>query len=386
MATDFLDLQAKEHPELGQKYVTFKTMYEKKLWHQLTIEINAFLLDKSAWKNKDRNLIKLYDNFINEFKDKLNKINLVKIMTVIAQQYAALNEHQAGITFLESVLDDKLDASCLVVGKMAVAELYLLNDDADKCEEIIISIQNKTLPLIYEKGTQNIANSAFYRVCSAYYKVVGPSEKFYESAIQFLAYTPIEQLDKEKRIVLARDVCFSAFVGANVYNFGEIMPQPILKVLEGTEDAWLLRMLEAFHEGDINAFATLFETHEKRIQQYKILANNIDILRQKVGIMCLLRLVFEKGTDQKVIDLDEIAKKVKIDSSMAEWLLMRAMSKGLLRGKIDGIDRTFTVEWLKPRVMALDELQTLQHKMKSWKGRVNSTSAVLATETEEFYA
>lgn len=386
MAVAFLQKEGVRFSDLKNNYAEFEELYNQKLWHQLTIALSNFVLKKSNWKNNENNLVSLYECFIVTFKDKLNTLKLVQIASVIVQQYVANKQLNEAVEFIKGLVDNEMDPASLIVIKMSLAELHLMNKNQEECEELIQSVKKRSLPLVYGTGQQGVAYSSFYRVTTAFYKLAGPAEKFYDNTIQFLAYTSLDSLDEHKKIGLAKDICFAALIGTDVFNFGEIIPQPILKVLEETEDAWLLRLLESFHDGDIINFAKIFETHEKMFQEYKILSSNIDILRQKIGIMCLLKMIFERGSEQRTLDIDEIARTVKIDSKMAEWLLMRAMAKGLVKGKIDGVKRTVNITWLKPRVLTKDQLGTMEDKLGVWKKKVINTSEVLLEETAELNA
>ena len=60
---------------------------------------------------------------------------------------------------------------------------------------------------------------------------------------------------------------------------------------------------------------------------------------------------------------------VCLHSLKVEWIMMRAMSLGLIKGTIDEVESTFSVTWVQPRVLNLDQLGVLQTQIGDWKAR-----------------
>lgn len=293
-------------------------------------------MDKAA--HQDRNLIDLYNNFISSFEDKMNQLKFVQITSVIAQQFcpsipSKAHEVEEAIMFMKEIETKKvwkekgLEDEAMVVARMAVAELLIRHgsgENREKAFDYMKDVKENLLPNIAGSGAETVANSSYYRVACEYYKVKGPADEFYKAAIQFLAYTPQDTLDKVHQTGLAKDICLAALVGQNVFNFGEVIAQPILKILEGTEYDWLGRLLLIFHNGDIDGFAKLFEDNAKAINAQPMLRLNMGNLKQKIGLLCLMKLIFERPPEERNIDLEEIAEATKLESEQIEWLLMRA--------------------------------------------------------------
>jgi 26S proteasome regulatory subunit N9 len=53
-------------------------------------------------------------------------------------------------------------------------------------------------------------------------------------------------------------------------------------------------------------------------------------------------------------------------ATQVEWMLMRAMSLGLLRGSIDEVESTVNVTWVQPRVLNVGEIQQLNDQLGVW--------------------
>merc|ERR1719231_1883383 len=81
------------------------------------------------------------------------------------------------------------------------------------------------------KTGETVVHSAYYNVAAEYYKLAGPPEKFYFSALRYLSYTPLESLSADTQRALA----------AELARLGE--------------------MLRVFHRGDVDAFSALVDAH-----------------------------------------------------------------------------------------------------------------------------
>lgn len=53
-----------------------------------------------------------------------------------------------------------------------------------------------------------------------------------------------------------------------------------------------------------------------------------------------------------------------------EWVLMRAMSLGLIRGTIDEVEACVEVSWVRPRVLDRDQLGLLSGQLEAWAERL----------------
>jgi hypothetical protein len=54
-------------------------------------------------------------------------------------------------------------------------------------------------------------------------------------------------------------------------------------------------------------------------------------------LLCLLNIAFERPSHDRTISFAVIAAKTRIPIEQVEWVCMRAMSLGLLRGSIDEV-------------------------------------------------
>jgi len=50
-----------------------------------------------------------------------------------------------------------------------------------------------------------------------------------------------------------------------------------------------------------------------------------------------------------------------------EWLLMKAMSVGLMKGLIDEVEQTISVTWMNPRMVEKRQYAVLRDQIVAWQ-------------------
>lgn len=59
---------------------------------------------------------------------------------------------------------------------------------------------------------------------------------------------------------------------------------------------------------------------------------------------------------QRQIPFNEIAQHAKIEKNKVEFLVMKALSIGLIQGSIDQINENINVSWVQPRVLSTNQV------------------------------
>ena len=102
---------------------------------------------------------------------------------------------------------------------------------------------------VHAKVYASLAN-----VFSLYFKRKDDHENYYRSCLQFLAYTPKEELSDKDKKELSIKMGMSILLGKKVFNITELLDQDIINSLVGTDFEWLFHMLKTLGEGSIGAF------------------------------------------------------------------------------------------------------------------------------------
>lgn len=83
---------------------------------------------------------------------------------------------------------------------------------------------------------------------------------------------------------------------------------PILGSLNETPDQWLVDLLFAFNRGDLDSFESL---KPKWQQQADLKAAEVK-MRQKICLLCLMEMAFQRPANNKQLTFSQVATKTKL--------------------------------------------------------------------------
>jgi 26S proteasome regulatory subunit N9 len=69
-----------------------------------------------------------------------------------------------------------------------------------------------------------------------------------------------------------------------------------------------------------------------------------------------------------------------------EALVMRALSVGLIRGSIDGVEQRLNVTWLQPRVLDRGQIEALSKRFASWRTTVKEAAELVNHNAADVFA
>ncbi|KAL5552267.1 hypothetical protein UlMin_002443 [Ulmus minor] len=383
-ALQYLESLRNAHPELAEWYNSLADLYQKKLWHQLTLKLDQFVA-LAVFQAGDA-LIQLYHNFITDFETKINLLKLAHFAVIVSRQYP---EKEAAISYLEGVIEklrvtreQRIEEPILYI-KMQIAVFKLEQGDQKECKKLLDDGKS-TLDSMTDIDPSVYAN--YYWVSSQYYKVRQEFAEFYKSALLYLAYTSVESLSDSFKLDLAFDLSLSALLGDNIYNFGELLAHPIIKSLIGSKVEWLYYILEAFNSGDLVRYQELCRVHNAALSAQPALVANEKKLLEKVNILCLMEIIFSRPSDDRTIPLSVIAERTKLSIEDVEHLLMKSLSVHLIEGIIDQVEGTVHVSWVQPRVLGIPQIKSLRNRLDTWLGKVHTALVSIEAETPDLIA
>ncbi|KAE8877042.1 hypothetical protein PF005_g22963 [Phytophthora fragariae] len=381
--TDFIATEQAAYPDIAQRYQKLKDLHVRKLYHELTGELEAFVRDPACHKYP-LNLPKLYQEFIRSFQDKLNQIRLVVICTEISTQFADPAKAQEFMEQLLGQLSTKTAHEAVLLCKMQIAQLKFRRG-AEFLAEVKATVDDDKQLVESLVGAEPVVHASYYRVACDYYGALGPADKFYKNALMFLAYTQYDEMRPNERFDLAVNISIAALTGDGVFNFGEVLATPILRALEGTDKQWLSDLLHAFNKGDIDRFNEIVGQNSKEFNAQPALVSKQDYVKEKVALLALMVLVFQRPSHERNIGFHEIAEATRLPLEQVEWLVMRALSCKLIKGSIDQVDGIVRVSWVQPRVLDNSQLQELVTRLDGWEKKVNSTLLYVEEQTPELF-
>ncbi|KAK4099897.1 PCI-domain-containing protein [Parathielavia hyrcaniae] len=365
--SDFLAEQRDSAPdELQPLVLEFETLWERKLWHQLTNQLIEFFNHPGSAPQR----LQFYKVFVLKFADKINQLKLVDLALKAATQ---CRDNQERLSFMEAVVkkvDNEDSQDALVFATIAVARVKLdLSDldgarkDLDRAERVLEGFDS----------VETIVHAAFYGANADYYQAKADFGLYYRNALLYLACIDIKSLSPAERRSRAHDLALAALVSTSIYNFGELLLHPILDALSeqrqgGDDDAsWLRELLFAFNRGDLAAYEALAD----RIKSSPLLARHGRQLREKIYLAALTEAVFRRPPHDRAMTFATIAAETKVRPEEIEHLIMKALSLGLLRGTIDQVDEVAHINWVQPKVLDMKQIDNMRARLKEWDSSVN---------------
>ncbi|XP_041351413.1 26S proteasome non-ATPase regulatory subunit 13-like [Gigantopelta aegis] len=346
--------QRKSSGDLATEWGTIEELYNKKLWHQLTLKLLIFV--KNPVFSKGDGLLRLYENVIADFEHRINPLALMEIVIFVVKQ---ITDSKQALEFLEKI-NEKVKSSdeARILCMTQMGTIKLRNKDFDGTKALIEEAK-KLLDCI--DGVTTI-HGRFYELSSNYHKLMGNHAEYYKDALRYLGCINLEDIPSGEQTERAFNLGLAAILGDGVYNFGELLAHPILESLKSTDRNWLVDLLFAFNSGNISQFEILKKSW---VQQPDLAGHEVQ-MRQKISLLCLMEMTFRRPATNRQLTFQEIASEARITLSEVEMLVMKALSLSLVKGSIDEVDEKVHVTWVQPRVLDVIQISTMQSRLKQW--------------------
>ncbi|KAL0447734.1 UNVERIFIED_CONTAM: 26S proteasome non-ATPase regulatory subunitA [Sesamum latifolium] len=383
-ALQYLETLRNAHPELSEWYNTLSDLYQRKLWHQLTLKLEQFVA-LAVFQAGDA-LIQLYHNFITDFETKINLLKLAHFAVIVSRQYS---EKEAAINYLEGVIEKlrntretRIEEPILYI-KMQIGLFKLEQGDQKECKKLLEEGKS-TLDSMTDIDPSVYAS--YYWVSSQYHKSRQEFAEFYRSALLYLAYTSVESLSESFKLDLAFDLSLSALLGENIYNFGELLAHPIMQAC----NSYLLQFLQIKSLLGLKLsglrYQELCRVHGAALSTQPALVQNEKKLLEKINILCLMEIIFSRPSEDRTIPLSIIAERTKLTVEDVEYLLMKSLSVHLIEGIIDQVEGTVYVSWVQPRVLGIPQIKSLRDRLDNWVDKVHTALLSVEAETPDLVA
>mmetsp|Transcript_7463 Transcript_7463/g.15969 ORF Transcript_7463/g.15969 Transcript_7463/m.15969 type:complete len:419 (+) Transcript_7463:225-1481(+) len=401
---EHLESMSTLHPDLSEQYQNLVNLYQRKLWHQLTMSTLEFVSVPSVTlrttSEGTSSYLVLFDKVILPVDKKLNQLSLARIASAVAFSLLDDPPYKDGVAaraILENLLEkkDRLGPSASLfaesrlglLGLMLIArsgEALTTESSVKALEATKEAIDKNRLILAALADTESevaVVHSAFYETAMTYRKAVGPPEAYYREAIQYVAYTSLSDLSEEDRYSLATDLSLAALTGEGVFNFGEVVAAPALQCLEGTDLHYLVELLAAGSRGDVIGFQRVADANAAAIQLQPSLVSRAAAVKEKITLLALVNMVFERPSLERTLSFEDISDRVGVPIDQVEWVIMRALSLNLIKGTMDQVDQTVDVTWVMPRVLDNKQMSELATRFGEWAVKVSKTRDYMLEHT-----
>lgn len=356
-------------------FTQFEELYNKKLWHQLTLKIMAFVKRPEA---ATEDLFAFYQCFIADFESKLNPLNLVEIVSFISKQMVTRAGTNADaisqvIAFLEAIkVKVKLNQDASILSSILICRIKLDRGDLEGVKAILEEVS----PLVDAETGVTPVHGRYFQLSSDFHQFMGNHNNYYRDALRYLGCIDLSEQDPNDLKQRAFALSLAGLLGDEIFNFGELLQHDIIK--HAKQDwPWLFDLMSAFNSGDINKYEAL---RPKWSSQPDLAAQEIH-LRQKISLLCLMDMTFRSPSG--VLTFQEIATQTKLPLDEVELLVMKALSLELIKGSIDEVDQKVNLTWVQPRVLDKEQITGLRSKIDSWIGRVRDISHLLESNAQE---
>ncbi|XP_066584466.1 26S proteasome non-ATPase regulatory subunit 13-like [Prorops nasuta] len=369
----FLNQKQKDSDKkLAAEWSALEELYNKRLWHQLTLKLQVFV-KHSSLQNGD-NLVQLYNNFLSTFENKINSLSLVEILAHVITQF---NDKQEAIKFLEKAETKvKNNNEAVALCKVLSGQIWL--DKLNNHEQTKRIIDEVETMLDNADGITSV-HGRYYLLASRLYRLQGKHAEYYRTALRYLGCIELNTLSKQEQEQHAFFLGLAALLGDGVYNLGELLAHPVLESLNGTPNSWLIDLLRTFNAGDISALESLKPQWSKVAD----LAAQELKLRQKISLLCLMEMTFKRQAGNRQLTFAEISHETRLPLGEVELLVMKALAQGLVRGAIDQVAGTVNMTWVQPRVLDRNQIAGMVQRLDGWCKDVNSMEHLLEKEASE---
>ena len=235
-------------------------------------------------------------------------------------------------------------------------------DYLDECLELVESIMTTAPPPL-------AIQASVYRISALYDKFALNYSAFYRHTFLFLACLSAEELKQSRFLETSHDLCVAALLADDIYNFGELLEHAILKNLVGTPYAYLVDLLNGFNAGNLETLSRL----EASVKKHPALSAHATFLQEKLCLMSLAQFLFTQVKSDRRVLFTDIAAATKVALDQIEFLLIRAISVGIIRGSIDQVEGFISVSWIQPRLLDSQQIGELFKAVELWNEKVGST-------------
>lgn len=375
---EFLAQEREKTPEdLQRFFFDFEEYWERRLWHQLTNSLDEFFKARESGPQR----LDVFRNFVLTFADKINQLKLVELGLAASQQ---CKDYQEALEFLQTLTKkvnkpDSQDAYVYATVEVARIKLCLEPQDLDGARAALDEAEK-----ILDKfdSVESIVHASFYRVNSDYYSTKREFSDYYKNALLYLACVQSNELPQLKQVELAYNLSIAALLSDKIYNFGELLMHPILDSLLNTEHDWLRELLFAFNTGDLGKYNSLIPQFSKQ----QLLQEAQVFLKQKLCLSALTEAVFRRPPHDRALSFDTIMEETGVPLEEVEYLLMKALSQGLLRGSIDQIAGIARISWVQPKVLDKKQIEGMRQRLAEWDASVSKLNGYMEAKLSETVA
>lgn len=354
-AIAYFKKERERHPYQVLVIDQIEDLYTKKLHHQFTNEVELYL--KSNGKSAE-DITSFIHNIIFPIRQKLSPTRTILLIDFAVSKLSP----EEGMMLIDEFAPAFIDIPDAAMRLNIVKANTLIRSNELRLASDLLLIQIGSI-LDQQIGVDIIINSAYHEACANYFRAADNPQKFYESMLLYIAYTPLNSIPVDRQQSISFELAVAGLIAEGMFDFGDLLAMPILTALDDSQK-WILDFVEAASEGSLSMFEAAM-THSQQ-QAISAFGTRIDKLYLKMKLSSLVDLAFKLPANDRRLTFDAISAHCQVPSEECERLIMKSMSFGLIRGSIDGIAQQLGIDWVKPRLVDPQRIELIRNRFINW--------------------
>ena len=351
---------------LSQKHPSLKTLFDEidsnmnqHLWYQLSE--NIITLSQNPELQQGNDLVEFYNGVVFFIEPTMNPMKYLEYVQNMLQNYK--NRMGEALQFVENIENKHKDfkGEAKISIKILKGFCYL---ELDKMYELEDIINTTEVDFTGKFEIESTLYAQYYKLSTLFYEKKKDYDKFYNNAFQYLAYET--KLNDEDKLNLCYKMCSAMLIGEKLYNFEELIEKDFFKLMKGSKYDWISNLILSFNSAKVDQFLSMLEQNKKNIEENEILKGKSDFLPIKIRIAALLELIFQKNKAERTLSFDEICKVCMTEEDKIEYISMKALSHGLIKGYIDQAERKLYVNWIQPKYLGKEKIGVMKERINAW--------------------
>ena len=350
---------SQKHPVLKSLFDEIDSNLNQHLWYQLSE--NIIILSQNPELQQGKDLIEFYNGVVFFIEPTLNPMKYLQYVQNMLHNYK--DNMSEALTFMENIENKHKDfkGEEKIFVKIIKGFCYLDLNKMFELEEIVKSTK------VDFSGKYEIEPSLYaqyYKLSTLFYEKKKDYDNFYDNAFQYLAYETT--ISDQEKLDLCYKMCSAMLIGEKLYNFEELIEKDFFKLMKGSKYDWISNLILSFNSAKVDQFLSMIDQNKKNIEENEILRGKSDLLPIKIRIAALLELIFQKNKNDRILTFEEICKVCMTEEDKIEYISMKALSHGLIKGYIDQADKKLFVNWIQPKYLGKEKIGILKDRMTAW--------------------
>jgi len=367
-------------PEVAALFEKLLDLWNEKLWYQLSLELVDFIKHPPRSLNASQYYLgEFYKRFVCHVGKYMRPLSFTQVAVDCNR-----SDFTTTITFLEEFpFNNLLDKQAELYVQIERAHVFLVcGDEKVQGKEQCLKLLKKSQLTLQKNPTfDDLVHSNYYRVLLQYDKMMKNHTSYYNNAFQYMAYTKKQaQISEEEKIILARDLAIAGLSSGEIFCLDELLSSPLWESVKKNEQIVVYdEILEAVNIGNITQFKRICK--QKTLPEVLADSNATTVLEKKICVTALMDLVFNLPMDRRTISFDEVSRRCEILEAQVEPMVMHALSKDLVGGMIDQVERTIHFTHVMPRNLGLQRVKNMTTKMDTWLEKIQNMEDLVTEKT-----